>query len=749
VPDRIGRFPVLRKLGEGGMGVVYAARDERLARTVAVKVLRDTGADRIATERLLREARAAAALNHPSFCQIFEVGEHAGAPFLVMELLDGVPLSVRLEDGPLAAQDAIAIVLDLLGALDILHGQGLVHRDLKPSNVFLGERGLKLLDFGLARPAAVTDETVADLTLPGVLVGSPGYMAPEQIRGEPVDARSDIFAAGILFFEMLAGRRPFTGRTLFEVLHAVLEEQPPALTGSAGIVGLDRIIHKALAKRPSQRYASAREMAADLNAVAALAGGTDTARAVTVTRIAVLPFRFLRSDAEMDFLSYALSDAVTSSLAGFQSCVVRSSLATARYGTDPSLDVARVGADLDVDLILTGTLLRAGERLRVSVELVEVVTGQAAWSHVAQVTLGDVFDLQDALARRIVSSLPLTAADRKRIDEREVPSDDRAYELYLRANRYALESSTWRLARDLYEDCVARDPSFAPAWARLGRVRRVLGKYNAAEQPERAQASAEAALQRALALSPDLPGAHLYLAQLETDMGRAPESMARLLRRAREGRVEPEILAGLVHACRYCGLLDASVAAHHQAVRFDPTIPTSVLYTYWCQGAYDRALEESARSLDSLHCVILESMGKRDQALAAAIQEEERYASQEYGRLFYSGMRAVLEDRLADARQCSQRLARAAATDGEALYFAMRLAARAGDRGLAVQLFERVVRQGFLCVQVFERDPWLAEVRHDPRFETLLAAGRSRQDAAARQFVDERGPAVLGAASRG
>jgi hypothetical protein len=199
-----------------------------------------------------------------------------------------------------------------------------------------------------------------------------------------------------------------------------------------------------------------------------------------------------------------------------------------------------------------------GPGLRASVELIEAPAGKTAWSQVAQVSLGDVFELQDSLARRIVSSLPLTAADRLRVGARDVPRDQHAYEAFLRANHYALESSTWRLAREQYQRGLALDPSCAPAWAGLGRIHRVLGKYSFAETWAEALAESEAALSRALALNPDLSGAHFYYAQLEADMGKAEDGMVRLLRRARGGRAEPEILAGLLHTCRYCGLLGAA-----------------------------------------------------------------------------------------------------------------------------------------------------------------------------------------------
>src|SRR5204862_4178249 len=226
----IGPYAIERKLGEGGMGVVYAARDERLHRTVALKMLSGLGNDSSAQKRLWREARAAASVNHPNVCQIYEIGEDQGTLFLAMELLQGQVLSERLLGGPLNGSDAVPIGLGILAALSALHARGIVHRDLKPSNVFLTPHGVKLLDFGLARTsdAEVTRSlgSVTELTSPGMVMGTPRYMAPEQVTGEPVDVRSALFAAAAIRFEMLAGRPAFAGRNVGEGVHATLHEQP-------------------------------------------------------------------------------------------------------------------------------------------------------------------------------------------------------------------------------------------------------------------------------------------------------------------------------------------------------------------------------------------------------------------------------------------------------------------------------------------------------------------------------------------
>src|SRR5438046_3041090 len=253
--DRIGPYRIVRKLGEGGMGVVYAAEDERLRREVAIKTIREAG-DSSARERFMREARAAASLSHPNVCQLFDIGDAEGTPFLVMELLDGESLAERLVRGALPLAEAIRIALAVLTALDALHSRGFVHRDLKPSNVFLTGYGVKLLDFGLARelPTAKLssdDPTMqqgrSPVTLSGMIVGTPRYMSPEQILGGVVDGRTDLFSVAVLLYEMIAGSPPFKDDTPMQVFHAIAYENPPNLAGSDALSAVNAVIHRAMA----------------------------------------------------------------------------------------------------------------------------------------------------------------------------------------------------------------------------------------------------------------------------------------------------------------------------------------------------------------------------------------------------------------------------------------------------------------------------------------------------------------------
>src|SRR5262245_8986120 len=689
----VGRYRILGRLGEGGMGVVYEAFDDRLDRTVALKLMREAVDGPVGVERFWREARAAAPLNHPHICQIHELGEERGRPFIVMERLTGETLAERLRRGPLPARDTVQLALGLLSALQALHERSLVHRDLKPSNVFLATHGVKLLDFGVAHGVdPVPAATQTRLTAPGLIVGTTHYMAPEQITGEPIDGRADLFAAGAILFECLTGHIAFSGEQPMAVMQKVLNEQPPALVGSALITSLDRVIHRALAKRPSARYQTAEAMLADVRQATLLDDSGEAPRVTTITRLVVLPFRMLRPDPDVDFLAFSLPDAITASLSAYDSLSVRSPLAAAGMRLD-ALDLRAVAEQLDVDHVLTGTILRFGDQLRISVQLVDAPGGRVLWSHSAQAAFGDLFQLHDALCRGICETLPIGHETPRRAD---VPKTPRAYELYLRANQLALETSTYRMAQAMYERCLEDDPDFAPAWARLGRTHRVIGKYLDTDTGA-AYEAAERSFRRALSLNPDLPLAHSLYTYLETELGRAEDAMVRLLDRLRQHPADAELFAALVHSCRYCGLLEASVAAHERARRLDPQIRTSIPHTWFAMGEYQKCLEESVWLTDPLASLALVALGRLDEARTAIKMERERYANNTVLRTFVSQMLAFAGGDRDEALRDIERLIGRGFRDGEGLYYAVRSLARLGETERALETFRIVIGEGFWC----------------------------------------------------
>jgi serine/threonine protein kinase/tetratricopeptide (TPR) repeat protein len=745
---RLGHYAIIRKLGAGGMGVVYAARDERLQRIVALKTMSSVAADETARKRFWREARAAASVNHPNICQIYEIGEDGGDLFIAMELLEGEALSDHLRQAPLSVSRTVAMGLEMLAALGALHARGIVHRDLKPSNVFLTAHGIKLLDFGLARPELDDPaSTQAGVTRTGTLLGTPRYMAPEVVTGEPADARSDLFAAGAILFEMLAGRPAFAGRTVAEIVHATVYEQPPALTGSPAVAAVDRVIRRSLSKRPADRLPSAEVMAEELRA----AGGLDddtTARAHALTRIVVLPFRMLRPDTETDFLAFSLPDAITTSLSGIGSLVVRSSATAARFGGETP-DLKALAAEANVDRVVMGTLLRSGDQVRAVTQLVEAPGGTLLTSHTVQTPLGDLFGLQDDIARRVVEalSLPLTGVATPSPD---APHDPRAYELYLRANELARSYDRITQALELYQRCVELDPNFAPAWAHLGRCIRVVDKY--IKSTPGSEARAQQALDRALSLNPRLSVAHRFYAQLESDIGQATRAIVRLLEQARRHGNEPELFSGLVHACRYCGLYSESLAAHAEARRLDPNIETGFEQTLLVAGDIERLLSVTradfvAGADDGITVIGLGLSGQREQArerLRSMAQSQSIPIFQTWTAHLAAWLERRPDDMLATYRELS---GVKVMDDPEAIFQEGWLFCDVGEYEQGIEFLRRGVARGYFVSPTLTKWPQFDALRGDTDFEALLREAEAGRERAGRAFRDAGGERLLGTAA--
>ncbi len=722
------------------MGEVYRARDSRLERDVAIKVLGEAVVSSPETlSRFRREALLLASITHPNVCQIFDLGDHQGAPFLAMELLSGESLADRLAArGALTLGEALRIARDLLAALGELHRCGIVHRDLKPSNVYLTAHGTKLLDLGVARQVRAVSEDTA-LTRTGIAVGTPRYMAPEQWSGA-ADPRSDLFACGAVFFEMVTGRPAFRGTTPLEILQAALRGEPPAL-GGVGSEALERVLRRALAPRGEDRYASADEMA---QALAAVEGDRPrTMVEVRAKRLLVLPFRLLRPDPEIDFLTIALADAITASLARLTHLVVRSSKVLRAADDDP----ARVAAEAGVDAVLYGTLLRSGDRVRVSTQLVDGASGTVASSSTAEASMRDLFELQDELARQVVSALRVPLA----LDERPThapprPPEPRAYELYLRAAGTPLStarSSSLLQARDLLRKSVDIDPGLASAWALLGRIHRLIAKFAHGPREENVRAARQA-FETALALDPDSPQAHNLYTYFEIEeMGSPVQAMLRLLGRLANHRSDAGFCAGLVTACRYTGLFEASRAAHRLARELDPQIRTGVPYTYWMMGDYRRAAELDDEPVPFVRNYALPMLGREAEAIASY---------QEWRAKLQGGLEATMADGMIAAMR-GDRAACAAAvdvidqggfSDAEGLYFVARILAKVGSVDRALDTLDRVVSSGFTCPTTFARDTWLESLREVPRFAAIQERASAAHRHAADSFVRAGGQALLG-----
>jgi DNA-binding winged helix-turn-helix (wHTH) protein/tetratricopeptide (TPR) repeat protein len=464
-------------------------------------------------------------------------------------------------------------------------------------------------------------------------------------------------------------------------------------------------------------------------------------QAAKVTRLIVLPFTMLRPDPDTEFLAFSLPDALTASLAGFESLVVRSTSAAARF-VGAAADPKHVASEADVDVVVTGTLLRAGGEVRVTTQVTNAATGAVLWSNTTQVPTGDVFAVQDALTQKLIASLagPLTARDQQMMRTRDVPANAAAYEYFLRGNQLSYESRQWSVARDLYLRCVEEDPKFAPAWARLGRMHHVMGKYLETGTHEHLE-QAEAALRRALDLNPDLPMAHKFLAQLDNDFGRAEAAMTRLI--GRGPAVDPEVFAGLVTACRGCGLLEASSAAHDRALALEPKIRTSVGHTWFLQGDYARvAAIGIVPGYPYIVAVSLAELGRVAEAVAGLRELEAKVPPRV--RDFVIAARTLFEGNAAESHAAVLRVIASGFRDPEAFFYLARHLAHLNDRDTALALLEQAIDGGFSCLSPLERDRWLDPLRDRPAFTALLRRVEAVHRSAETAFARLHGSRFLG-----
>jgi eukaryotic-like serine/threonine-protein kinase len=746
IGTRLGPYEILSSIGAGGMGEVYRARDARLGRDIAVKLLPEAlEKDPLRRERFWREARAAAQVTHPNACRIYDVAEAQGRLMLVMEFVEGESLSERVARGPIPAKEAAQLVLGILSALEVFHKAGIIHRDMKPENILLSPSGPKVLDFGLAKHleygSDTTLPTLAGATAPGEFLGTPRYASPEQFRGEPVDARSDIFSVGSILFEMLSGHPAFAGSTFADVAHSVLYVPPPALMGSPAIAAMGRIVHRALARSPHDRYQSAEKMAEDVRATLLMEGIETNARAQTLRRLIVLPFRLLRPNEEIQFLCRSLPEAISVSLAGLENVIVRSSLAAGQFPED-ALDFQRIGKEAEVDVILTGALLSVGEHLRLTAQLVEVPSGTLLWSHSSQATVKQLLELHDNLVRRIVDALlPSLSSGEHAALRQDRPASPTAYRLYLQANETSRQWEQLPAAIEMYEQCVSTDPNYAPAWARLGRARWLQDKYTLGSRE--GLRAADEAFQKALQLSPDLPLTHHLYTHLQVDQGRTQDALKRLLQRARKRQSDAELFAGLGHVCRYCGLLQPALVAHQEARRLDPRIATSVNHTHFMMGDYERALESSRTDFGYSTAVCLAMLGRQEEAIEL-LRESEANKPWRLGWLYLKSLRALLEGKREESLEASQELLKATFRDPEGMFYLVRQLSYLGADESALAMLRRSVEHGFCCYPAMVRDPWLDGLRGKLEFSNLLHEAHQLHLEALQAFLENGGDALLG-----
>jgi TolB-like protein/Flp pilus assembly protein TadD len=703
----LGPYRVQEKLGEGGMGEVYRAWDPRLDRPVAIKIVSTSAApDRLA--RFEREARAAAAVSHPHVLTIFDVGVHEGQPYLVTELVEGRTLREVVAGGPVDVARAVEIARQIASGVAAAHGRGVLHRDLKPENVMVTTGGLvKVLDFGLAKLLGASGDDAATTELgtsAGAVMGTLAYMSPEQLRGEPADTRADIFAVGVVLHEMLAGDHPFRRATGPATAAAILHEPAGDVPAARRVPpGLARIVARCIAKHPAERFQSAADLVFALDAIGA--AGARPAAPDEAISLAVLPFADMSQAGDHGWLCDGIADELITALTHVAGLRVAARSASFQF-RNATAGLEAVGSRLGVATVLEGSVRTAGDRLRITVQLVNVADGYQRWSKRFDGTLSDVFSFQDEIARSVTEALRGIVTPSDRVALRRPETKLEAYEHYLRGRQllHRFERVALVGAREMFERAIGTDEAYAPAHAGLADAHSWLYEWwgGTADDLE----AADRASRRALELAQGLAEAHASRGFVLSLTGRYEESQA-AFERAR-------------------ALNPNSFDAHYLQARM------AFAWGRVEQAAelFKRAGELRPEDFQSpiLCAQALRMLGRRDEADATTnegIRRARRYLefAPTDARALSLGASALGDvGRLEEALVWSNRALSLHPGDQGVLVNAACLRASHGMTEEAIDLLERAHARGWGKRDWIERDPDYDSLRDSPRFKALLAS---------------------------